>query len=48
MLAVYVLVGKASYDVFLLEILELFAQTGIPEFDILHVVRFQSGQELRS
>ena len=27
--------------------MELFAETGIPEFDISHVGRFQSGQDIR-
>ena len=28
--------------------MELFAETGIPEFDISHVGRFQSGQDIHS
>ena len=28
--------------------MEVFAETGIPEFDILHVGRFQSLQEILS
>ena len=28
--------------------MELFAETRIPEFDILHVGRLQTGQDIRS